>query len=210
MVCAFDAAVQWMNGAVDRDASAELDGEALLRSGEAVFAAFHELDAGALLKNDELWICAFGEAFLKMSSGHGLVASVGGSPQMSGGPGIVVTGGASRQKNDGLGLGGASLLKNGGAGFSSPDGFGRFPQQTDIVGWGGMLAVVMAGVEVGLNETDVGGDDSGESVAAAFGASCTEDGWRGEGWSLKRGVVVMIGATVGEEGVTGLSAVLAG
>lgn len=207
MVCAFDAAAQWMNGVVDPDASGELGGEVLLRSGEAVFAAFLELGAEALLKNDELWICAFGEAFLKMSSGHGFAASVGASQQMSGGTGIVATGGASQQKHIVLALGGASLLKNGGAGVSNPDGFGIFPQHTDLDGWGVMLAVVMAGVEVGLNETDVGGDDSGEPVAAVLGTSYTEDG---DGLSLERGVAVTIGATVGQEVVSGLSAVLAG
>lgn len=49
-----------MNGGVDLDASVELDGDVLLRSDEAAFAAFHELGAEALLKNDERWICAFG------------------------------------------------------------------------------------------------------------------------------------------------------
>lgn len=102
-----------------------------------------------------------------MSSGHGVVASAGGCQQMSGGPETVVTDGASQQKNDGLGPGAASLLKSGEAEVSIPVGFGRFPRQTDIVGWGGLLAVVMAGVAVGLNETDVGGD---EPVAVVTGA----------------------------------------
>lgn len=168
-----------MNGAVAPDASGELDGEVRLRSGGAAFAVSGELVEELLLKNDGPWFCAFGGAFPMMRSEHGLVASAGASPQMSGGPGIVATGGASRQRNDGLGLGasgGASLQKNGGAGVSCPDGFGRCPQHTDLVDWGGLLVGVMAGAEMGLNGTGVGGDDSGEPVAAVLGASYTEDG----------------------------------
>lgn len=114
-----------------------------------------------------------------MSSGHGLVASAVASPQMRGGPGIVATGGASLQRSDGLGLGasdGASPQKNGGVGVLRPDDFGRCPQSTDLVGWGGQLVAVMAGVEMGLNGTGVDGDDSGGPVAAVLGASNTEDG----------------------------------
>lgn len=84
--CAFDGAAQRTNGAVDPEASGELDGEVLLMSGEAAFGA------ETLLKNAQPWICVFGGAFLKRSSGHGLVASAGASQQMSGGPGIVATG----------------------------------------------------------------------------------------------------------------------
>lgn len=90
---------------------------------------------------------------------------------MSGGTETVATDGASQQRNDGQGLAGESLLKNDEAEVSSPDGFGRCPQHTDLVGWGGTLAVATVGVEVGLNETDVGGDGSGAPVAAGLGAS---------------------------------------
>lgn len=168
-----------MNGVLVHDASGELDGEVRLRSGGAAFAAFGELVAELLSKNDGPWFCALGGAFLMMSSWHGLVASAGVSLQMSGGPGSVATDGASLQKSDGLGLGashGASLQRNGGAGVSCPDGFGRCPQSTDLVAQGGMLVEVMAGVEMGLNETDVDGDDPGGPVAAVPGASYTEDG----------------------------------
>lgn len=113
------------------------------------------------------------------SSWHGLVASAGASLQMSGGPGTVATDGALQQRNDVLGLGasgGASQQKNGGAGVSCSGGFGRCPQHTDLVGWSELLVGVTAGVETGLNGTDVGGDDSGGPVAAVLGASYTEDG----------------------------------
>lgn len=42
------------------------------------------------------------------------------------------------------------------------------------------------------------------------GASCTEDGLHGDGWSLVRGVGVRTGGVVGEAVVSGLSAALAG
>lgn len=165
------------------------------------------------MTNDGPWICAFGGAFRKRSSGRGLAASAGASQQMSGGPGIAATGGASLQRSDGLGLGasgGASLPKNGGDGASGPDDFDRCPRRTGLVGWGGLLVGVMAGVEEELNETDVGGDGSGGPAVAVLGASCREDGWRGDGWSPERGAGVRTGATVGEEVASGLSAVLAG
>lgn len=168
-----------MNGVLVPDASGELDEEVRLRSGGAAFAASGELVAEPLLKNDGPWFCALGGAFPMMSSGHGLVVSVGASLQMSGGPGIVVTDGASLQRSGGLGLGasgGASLQKNGGAGVSCPGGFGRCPQSTDLVGWGGLSVGVTAGVEMGLNGTDVGGGDPGVPAAAVLGASCKEDG----------------------------------
>lgn len=108
-----------------------------MRSGGAALAASGELVAEPLLKNDGPWFCALGGAFPMTSSGHGLAASAGVSPQMSGGPGIVATDGAPRQRNDGLGLGasgGASPRKSGGAGVSGPDGFGRCPRHIDLVG----------------------------------------------------------------------------
>lgn len=63
----------------------------------------------------------------------------------------------------------------------------------------------MPGVEVGLNGTDVGGDDSGGPVAAVLDASYTADGR-----SLERGVGVRTDGVVGKAGASGLSAVLAG
>ena len=70
---------------------------------------------------------------------------------------------------------------------------------------------VTVGAEEGLNETGVGAEDPGEPAAAAvLGASDREDGWRGDGWSLEKGVGVRIGEVVGEEVVIGLFAVLAG
>ena len=74
---AFDGAAQWRNGVVDPDASVELDGEVLLRNGEAASAAFDELGSVTLLKNDVPWVCEFGGEFLRRSSGPGLAASAG-------------------------------------------------------------------------------------------------------------------------------------
>ena len=62
---------------VDPDASVELDGEVLLRSGEVASAAFDELGSVTLLKNDVPWFCVFGGAFLWRRSGLGLAASAG-------------------------------------------------------------------------------------------------------------------------------------
>lgn len=152
-----------MNGALVPDASGELDGEVRSRSDGAAFAASGDLGAEPLLRNDVPWFSAFGGAFLMRRSVHGLVPSAGASQQMSGGPGIAATGGASPQRN-------------GGPVVSCPDGFGRCPQRMVLVGWGGLLVGAVAGVAVGLNGTDVGGDDSGGPVAAVLGASYTEDG----------------------------------
>ena len=74
-----------------------------------------------------------------------------------------------------------------------------------------VMVEVAVGAEEGLNETDGGAaDDPGEPAAAVLGASHREDGWRGDGWSLEKGVGVRIGEVVVEEVVNGLFAVLAG
>ena len=130
-----------------------------MRSGGAAFAASGEPVAEPLLKNDGPWFCALGGAFQMMSSVRGLVASAGSYLQMHGEPEFVATDGAPLWRSDGLGLGasgGASPQKNGGAGVSCPGGFGKCPQSTELVGWGGLLVGVMAGVEVGQNGTVVG------------------------------------------------------
>lgn len=178
-VCVFDGAAQLTNGGAVPDASGELGEEVQSRSGEPAFAASGEPGAEALLTNDGPWIYAFGGAFLMMSTGHGLVASAEAPQQMSGGLGTAATGAASQLRNDGLGpgaSGGASLLRNGGVGVLYPDDFDRCPLRTDLVGWGGLLVGVMAGVGEGQNGTDVGGDDSGGLAAAVLDASYTEGG----------------------------------
>lgn len=68
----------------------------------------------------------------------------------------------------------------------------------------------MADVVEVLNETAVDGNVSGEPVAFVLGASYKWDGWRGDGWSLGRGVAVRTGEAVGEAEVNGISAALAG
>lgn len=168
-----------MNGVVVPDAAGALDGEVRSRSGEAAFAASGDLGAEPLLRNGGPWVCGFGGASLMMSSGHGLVASAGASQQTSGGPGIAAADGASQQRNDGVGLGapgGASQQRSGGPASSGLDGFGRCPQRIDLVGSDGLLVGETAGVEVGPNGTDGGGDDSGGPAAAVLGASYKEDG----------------------------------
>lgn len=173
-VCVFDGAARLMNGEAAPDASGELGEEVRPRSGEAAFAASGEPGAEVPLMNDGPLICAFGGAFLMRSSGHGLAASAEAPQQVSGGPGIAATGAASQLRNDGPGLGasdGAFLLRNGGVGVLHPDDFGRCPLRTDLVGWGGLSAGVMAGVGEGQNGTTVCGDDSGVPAAAAAAAA---------------------------------------
>lgn len=211
VVCAFGRVAQWMNGALDPDASGELDGEARLRSAGAALALSGELAADPLLKNDEPWFCASVEESPLTNSGHGLVASVGLSLQMSGGPGIAASDLAYLRRSDGLGRdasGAACLQMN--DGVSCPGGSGRCLLSTGPAGWGGLLVGVVAGVEMGLSGIDVGGSNPGEAVAVARGASCTEDGWRGDGWSLGAGAGVRTGGVAGEGLLSGLSAALAG
>lgn len=91
--------------------------------------------------------------------------------------GAVASAGASQTRNDALehgACGGASLLRNGGV--SRPDGFGRWPLDTDFVGWGGLVEVVMAGVGEEQNETSVFDEDCDGSVAAVLASSYKEGG----------------------------------
>lgn len=72
------------------------------------------------------------------------------------------------------------------------------------------MAGVTADVAMGLNGTDVGGDDSGGPVAAVLDASYTEDGWHGDGMCLEKVAAVRTGGFAGVAMASGLFAVLAG
>lgn len=204
-----DGVAHLKNGGLGLCASGEPGGEVQLRNGEAAFAAIAETDVKAQLMSDGPWLCAFDEAFLMMSRELGPVAFVGASLRTNGGPVIGAADGASQRRNDVLGLGGVSLLMNGGVGVSCLDDFGRFPLYTDLAGQGGVADGVMADVVEVLNETSVCGGGPGGPVAAAVLVASYKGGGYVDGRSLERGAEVKTGVVVGEEEVNGLFVVLA-
>lgn len=145
-----------------------------------------------LQMSDGLGIFAFAVVSLPMNDGPGLAAFVEASLQMNDGPGLgafavaylqrndvhglAATDGASLWRSEEPGFGATFLQRNDGPGPSGPGGFDRYPQNTDCVGLGELLAGVGADVEMGLSGIDAGGGDSGEPVAAVLGASYREDG----------------------------------
>lgn len=176
--------------------------------------------------SDGLGTFAFAVVSLQMSDGSVLAAFAEASPQMNDGPGLGAFAVAYLLRNDARGLGatdGASLWRsdepgfgafgatflqrNDGTGLSGPGGFDKYPQNTDCVGLGELLAGVGADVEMGLSGIDGGGGDSGEPVAAVLGASCRQDGQHDGGRHLEKVLRVRTG---GVAMVRGLFAVLDG
>lgn len=125
--------------------------------------------------------------------------------------GVAASAGASQTRNDALergACGGASLLRNGGV--LRPDGFGRRPLDTDFVGWGGLVEVVMVDVGEEQNETSVCDEDCDGSVAGVLASSCKGGGSCFDGRGPVRVEEVKTGEVVGEAEVNVLSAALVG